>query len=240
LDPMQGFRRMFSLSNVVKLAFGLVKIVIVGAVAFWALYSHRTEIIAAAALDVPQLGSFLVSLVLWTSLKIAGALLILALLDYGYQRWKFEQDLRMTPQELREEMRNMQGDPQVAARRRAVQRQLILNRLSQTVPKADVIVTNPTELAVAIQYDADTMKAPVVVAKGAGLVAQRIRRLGLESGVPIVERKPLAQALYRDVDLNHPVPDSMYAAVAEVLAYVYHLKGKAITPPESRREQRGA
>ena len=133
------------------------------------------------------------SLVLWTSLKIAGALLILAILDYGYQRYKFEQDLRMTPQEMREEMRNLQGDPQVAAGRRAVQRQLVLNRLSQTVPKADVIVTNPTELAVAIQYDASTMKAPVVVAKGAGLLAQRIRRLGLESAIPIVERKPLAQ-----------------------------------------------
>jgi flagellar biosynthetic protein FlhB len=238
LDPLAGFRRMFSISNVVKLGFGLVKILIVGAVAFWALYSHRNEIVAAAALELPQLAAFSVSLVLWTSLKIAGALLILALLDYGYQRYKFEQDLRMTPQEMREEMRNMQGDPQVTARRRAVQRQLVLNRLSQTVPKADVIVTNPTELAVAIQYDASTMKAPVVVAKGAGLLAQRIRRLGLESSIPIVERKPLAQALYRDVEVNHPVPDSMYAAVAEVLAYVYHLKGKSIAPPDVRDEPR--
>jgi flagellar biosynthetic protein FlhB len=237
LDPLQGFRRMFSISNVVKLGFGLIKILIVGSVAFWALYSHRTEIIAAAALELPQLATFLVSITLWTSLKIAGALLILALLDYGYQRYKFEQDLRMTPQEMREEMRNMQGDPQIASRRRAVQRQLILNRLGQSVPKADVIVTNPTELAVAIQYDAETMKAPVVVAKGAGLLAQRIRRLGLQSGIPIVERKPLAQALYRDVDVNHPVPDSMYAAVAEVLAYVYHLKGKAIAPHDARGER---
>ena len=174
------------------------------------------------------MAAFLVSIVLWTRSKIAGALLVLALLDYRYQRCKFEQDLRMTPQEVREEMRNLQGDPQVIARRRAVQRQLVLNRLSQTVPKADVIVTNPTELAVAIQYDASTMNAPVVVAKGAGLLAQRIRRLALENGVPIVERKPLAQALYRDVDINQPVPDTMYAAVAEVLAYVYHLKGKSI------------
>ena len=122
------------------------------------------------------------------------ALFVLAMLDYGFQRWKHEQDLRMTPQEVREEMRNLQGDPQVIARRRSVQRQLALNRLAQAVPKADVVVTNPTELAVAMQYDAETMAAPIVVAKGAGVIAGRIRRLALENGIPIVEKKPLAQA----------------------------------------------
>jgi flagellar biosynthetic protein FlhB len=125
-------------------------------------------------------------------------------------------------------MRNLQGDPQIISRRRAVQRQLVLNRLGKTVPRADVVITNPTELAVAIQYDATTMNAPVLVAKGAGLLAQRIRRLALENGVPIVERKPLAQAIYKDVDLNRPIPDTMYGAVAEVLAYVYQLKGKPL------------
>ncbi len=109
-----------------------------------------------------------------------------------------------------------------------MQRQLALNRIANSVPKADVVVTNPTELAVALQYDSKTMAAPIVVAKGAGLIAQRIRRLALENGVPIVEKKPLAQALYRDVDLNHPVPNELYAAVAEVLAYVYQLKGKSL------------
>ncbi len=133
----------------------------------------------------------------------------------------------MTPQEVREEMRNLQGDPQVIARRRGVQRQLALNRIAAAVPKADVVITNPTELAVALQYDSATMAAPIVVAKGAGVIAQRIRRLALENGVPIVEKKPLAQALYRDVEINQPVPNEMYAAVAEVLAYVYQLKGKA-------------
>jgi flagellar biosynthetic protein FlhB len=134
----------------------------------------------------------------------------------------------MTRDEVREEMRNLQGDPQIVARRRAVQRQLVLNRLSQNVPKADVVITNPTELAVAIQYDAETMNAPILVAKGAGLLAARIRKLALENDVPIVERKPLAQAIFRDVELNRPIPDTMYAAVAEVLAYVYQLKGKPL------------
>jgi flagellar biosynthetic protein FlhB len=167
-----------------------------------------------------------VEILLWTALKIGVALLVLAILDYAFQRWKHEQDLRMTSQEVREEMKNLQGDPQIIARRRVIQRQLVLNRLSTAVPKADVVITNPSELAVAIQYEPETMAAPVVVAKGAGLLAQRIRRLALEHEIPIVEKKPLAQALYRDVEVNHPIPSDKYAAVAEVLAYVYQLKGK--------------
>ena len=174
----------------------------------------------------------MIEILLWTSLKIGLALLLLALLDYAFQRWKHEQDLKMTSQEVREEMKNLEGDPQVVARRRAVQRQLALNRLSNAVPKADVVITNPTELAVAIRYEPEEMAAPIVVAKGAGLIAQRIRRLALEHGIPIVENKPLARALYRDVEINQPIPEDRYAAVAEVLAYVYQLKGKEIpTPP---------
>jgi flagellar biosynthetic protein FlhB len=153
---------------------------------------------------------------------------VLALFDFAFQKWKHEQDLKMTQQEVRDEMKNLQGDPQIIARRKAVQRQLALNRMGDSVPKADVVVTNPTELAIAIQYDPDKMKAPVVVAKGAGVLAQRIRRLALENNIPVVERKPLAQLLYKEVDVNHPVPDESYAAVAEVLAYVYQLKGKTL------------
>jgi len=156
------------------------------------------------------------------------ALLILAMLDYAYQRWTYEQDLRMTSHEVREEMKTLQGDPQILARRRAVQRQLALNRLENSMPKADVVVTNPTELAVALQYDPEEMAAPLVVAKGAGVVAQRIRRLALENDIPIVERKELAQFLYKQLDVNQPVPAEQYAAVAEVLRYVYELKGKTL------------
>ncbi len=228
LSPLKGFGRIFSLSNAVRLVMGLFKVLIVSMVAFWSLYHRRDEILGISGLDLPQIAAFIVDITLWTSLKIAMALLILAILDYAYQRWKHEQDLRMTQQEVREEMKNLQGDPQVIARRRQVQRQLALHRISSAVPKADVVVTNPTELAVAIQYDATTMRAPIVVAKGAGVVAARIRRIALEHGVPVLERKPLAQALYKDVDLNRPIPDKMYAAVAELLAYVYQLKGKPL------------
>jgi len=228
VDPLQGFRRLFSMASVVRLAFGIVKIVLVGAVAYWSLKSRYEDLLMMAFLSIPQVAVLLFDVLFWTTMKIGAALLILSLADYGYQYWKYEQDLKMTNQEVREEMKNLQGDPQIISRRRAAQRQMILNRLSKTVPKADVVVTNPTELAVALRYDDQTMLAPIVVAKGAGVIAQRIRKLALENGIPIVERKPLAQALYKEVDVNHPIPDKLFAAAAEVLAYVYQLKGKKV------------
>lgn len=226
LDPLKGFQRIFSMASVARLGFGVFKVIIVSAVAAVVLYKERDVVLGLTALSLPQIAAYLAEVLLWTTIKIGGALLILAVLDYGFQWWKQEQDLKMTSQEVREEMRQMEGDPQIAARRRQVQRQLVLNRMSDAVPKADVVVTNPTELAIAIQYDPEKMAAPIVVAKGAGHMAERIRRVALEHGIPIVERKPLAQALYKEVEVNHPVPQDKYAAVAEVLAYVYHLKGK--------------
>jgi flagellar biosynthetic protein FlhB len=226
IDPLKGLSRIFSLAGVVRLALGMTKIVVVSAVAYFSLAGQWEQVLAMAGMDLGPLALYMAEVLIWTSLKIAGALLLLAVLDYGFQWWRQEQDLRMTTQEIREEMKNLQGDPQVIARRRAVQRQMALNRLAIDVPKGDVTVTNPTELAVTIRFDRETMLAPVVVAKGAGLVAQRIRRLSLEHGIPIVERKPLAQALYKEVEINRPIPVALYAAVAEVLNYVYALKGK--------------
>ncbi len=208
--------------------FGIFKIAVIAGVAYISLWSQREKILGLSGLGVPEIALFILQILLWTALKIAGALLLLALLDYGFQWWKHEQDLKMTPQEIREELKNLEGNPQIVARRRQVQRQLALTRISAAVPKADVVITNPTELAVAIQYEPETMAAPIVVAKGAGVIAQRIRSLALEHGIPIVEKKPLAQALYREVEINHPIPHDKYAAVAEVLAYVYQLKGKTI------------
>jgi flagellar biosynthetic protein FlhB len=226
IDPIKGLGRMFSLPSVMRLVFGLIKIAIVCAVALISLYAEWPDIMALGGQPVSTIAAFVTQVLLWTATKIAVVLLILALLDYAFQRWKQEQDLKMTSQEVREEMKNLQGDPQTAARRRSVQRQLVLNRLGTAVPKADVVITNPTELAIAIQYEPETMAAPIVVAKGAGIIAQRIRRLALENGIPIVERKPLAQALYKQIDVGHAVPQDAYTAVAEVLAYVYQLKGK--------------
>lgn len=226
LNPLAGLKRIFSLPGVMRLAFGLFKVAVIGIVAAVVFWLRREEILNSSGYEVPVLARFLADISLQLVLWVGLALVILALSDYAFQRWKHEQDLKMTHQELREELKNMQGDPQILARRRNVQRQMAMNRVGSAVPKADVVVTNPTELAVAIQYEPLEMAAPIVVAKGAGVVAQRIRRLALEHEIPIVERKPLAQLLYKEVDINHPVPDESYAAVAEVLAYVYQLKGK--------------
>lgn len=233
INPWNGLQRIASLQNVVKLGFGLFKVLIVACVAGVVLYNRRREVLLASELTLPELSRFLPGLALSVMLWVAGALVALAIFDYAFQRWKHEQDLRMTHQEMREEMKNLQGDPQVIARRRQIQRQMALHRIGDKVPKADVVVTNPTELAVAIQYDPEKMAAPIVVAKGAGVIAQRIRRLALEHNIPVIERKPLAQQLYKEVEVNHPVPDQSYAAVAEVLAYVYQLKGKKMPTPKA-------
>lgn len=231
ISPMAGLKRIFSVSGTAKLGFGLIKVLLVSVVAAVVLWMHWDEVIRSTGFDTPQLAKFLASISITTILWIAALLLILAVLDYGLQKWKFEQDLRMTHQEVRDEMKNVQGDPQLISRRRAIQRQMVMNRISTAVPKADVVVTNPTELSVAIQYNPQEMAAPVVVAKGAGVLAQRIRRLALENNIPVVERKPLAQLLYKEVDINKPIPADSYAAVAEVLAYVYQLKGKKLPMP---------
>jgi len=234
LDPLQGFSRLFSLANLVRLVMGLLKMALVASVACASLYGQREKVLGLAAMTTPQIAGFLAQILIWTSVKIAMALLALAVLDYGFQWWKHERDLRMTTQEVREELRNLEANPQMTARRKQVQRQLAMHRISAAVPKADAVITNPTELAIAIQYEPATMAAPIVVAKGAGLIAARIRKLALDNSIPILERKPLAQALYREVEINHPIPQERYAAVAEVLAYVYQLKGKKIPAPDNK------
>jgi len=231
LDPLKGLQRMFSLANLVKLVFSIFKILVIAAVAFVCLYHERDTILNLTAMSVREIASYMVGVLLDIALKVGLALLVLAILDYAFQRWKHEQDIKMTPQEVREEMKHLEGSPETKARRRQVQRQLALDRLADAVPKADVVITNPTELAVAIQYEPETMAAPIVVAKGAGVLAERIRKLALKHGIPIVEKKPLAQALYREVDVRQPIPQDKYAAVAEVLAYVYQLQGKKIPDP---------
>ncbi len=229
INPLKGLGRLVTITNFTRLAFGIFKILVVAGVGLWSLWGERDAIITLGSQSGLQIGTYIVEVTLWTCLKIGVALLILALLDYMFQRWKHEQDIRMTDQEMREEMRSMQGDPHMIARRRAIQRQLVLNRMSTIVPNADVVATNPTELAIAIKYDMASMEAPIVVAKGAGVLAQRIRRMALEHEIPIVERKELARALYKGVEINQPIPAEQYTAVAELLKYVYELKG--IEPP---------
>ena len=234
LDPLQGFARLFSLTNLVRLLMGLLKMAVVAGVAYASLYGQREKILGLAAMTTPEIAAFLAQVLIWTGMKIALALLLLAVLDYGFQWWKHERDLRMTPQEVREELRNLEANPQMAARRKQVQRELALHGIASAVPKADAVIANATELAVAIQYDPQTMAAPLVVAKGAGAIAARIRKLASEHGIPIVESKVLAQALYREVEIDRPIPQGRYAAVGEVLAQANQLKGKKTATAETR------
>ncbi|MBX3420368.1 MAG: EscU/YscU/HrcU family type III secretion system export apparatus switch protein [Pirellulaceae bacterium] len=228
INPLKGIKRLFDLPNAVRVSFGVAKILMVASVIAVGLWGKWDTIQGAHTLTVGEIGTLVWGTLLDLCLRVAMLLFLLALFDYGFQWWRHTQDLRMTDEEMREEIKMMNGDPQLIARRRAVQRQLVINRMQSAVPGADVVVTNPTELAIAIKFDAETMPAPIVVAKGAGHVAARIRKMALDHGVPVIERKPLAQALFKHVEIGAMIPSEQYAAVAEVLRYVYQLKGKKL------------
>jgi flagellar biosynthesis protein FlhB len=177
--------------------------------------------------SVEQIISFTGLSVFRIAMKILIGYVVLAIFDYAFQRWDYENSIKMTRQELREEMKQLEGDPLLRARIRSVQREMARRRMMEEVPKAEVVVTNPTEIAVAISYEPG-MYAPVVVAKGRKLLAEKIRKIAEESGIPIVENVILAQSLYKAVDIGRSIPQELYTAVAEVLAYVYQLKGKKV------------
>jgi len=228
ISPLSGAKRILSVRGLMRLLFGMFKVGLIAAVAYFALRSYQDTVWAMATMSVPQIASAIFQTLFGVCLWIGVGLFVLAILEWAFQKWKNEQDMMMTDQELRDEMKDTEGDPQVAARRRQVARQLAMNRASNDVPTADVVVSNPTELAIAIKYDPTTMPAPMIVAKGAGLVAQKIRRVALENGIPVVERKPLAQFLYKNVEVGQEIPADQYQAVAEVLRYVYQLQGRKI------------
>ena len=223
LSPLQGLQRIFSMRGLMRLVMSLAKVAVVAAVALLTIWFDLPAVLTLIQLGAGALFAGAAGLVFDLAIRIAIVLLILALLDYMFQRWQHEKDMRMSKQEVREEHKRMEGDPLTKQRRTKIARQLTLQRISMAVPKADVVVTNPTHFAVAMRYDGDTMVAPKVVAKGADFLALRIRQLALAYGVPLVERPELARALYRNVEIGQEIPPEYYAAVAEILAYVYRL-----------------
>ncbi len=227
LNPIAGFGRLFSSRTLVQLAMNLTKLMVVTWVGYLAIESRLDKIMLA--MDVGGWQQLVViSRVLYeVGLILAIVLLVIAVIDFAWQRWRHERDLRMSKEEVKEELRRMEGDPIVKQRRRRMQLVAALQHIRKNVPTADVVVTNPTELAVAIKYDVATMQAPKVVAKGQDYLAAKIREIAVQSGVPIVERKPLAQALFKTVEVGQEVPEQFYKAIAEILAYVYELAGKA-------------
>jgi flagellar biosynthetic protein FlhB len=239
INPLSGLQRIFSILNASRLGFGLIKIGVVVGLLVLGVWSRWDAILSLGGASLETASQFVWETLVELCRNVAVGLLLLAIVDYAFQRWKYEQDLRMTDEELREEFKMTQGDPHTKARRRRVQRELANQRVKTDVPKADVVITNPTELAVALQYDPLTMKAPIVLAKGADLVAARIRKIALEHGIPIVERKPLAQALFHQVDVGKPIPATEYTAVAEVLKYVYQVQGRKMPDLEAIKNSGG-
>ncbi len=225
LNPINGFKRMFSLQSVVTLLMGIAKMSLVTLVAYVTIRNRVETVAYVSVLSYLSVIAVSAELIMTLALRLAITLLILGIIDFIWQRYKRERDLRMTKEEIKEELKRMDGDPEVKRRRREVQMQQAIQRIKSSVPQADVVVTNPTELAIAIAYDADTMLAPKVVAKGAGYLARRIREVAIEHRIPIVERKPLARALYKTVEVGQEVPPEFYKAIAEILAYVYELAG---------------
>ncbi|MGH7178276.1 MAG: flagellar biosynthesis protein FlhB [Tepidisphaeraceae bacterium] len=227
LNPIKGVGRIFrGGQGFVQLLMNVLKVTLVGLVVYSAMRSRAELIVTSQQLDFMQIFALGATTVFDVAVRVGLLLLFLAIVDYAYQRWRVERQLMMTKQEVKEEMRRQEGDPQVKQRRRQIAIQRHLKRLRKDVPTADVVVTNPTHFAVALKYDAAAMRAPKVVAKGQDLMAQRIREIAVEFGVPILERAPLARALYRLVEVGQEIPEQFYAAVAEILAYVYELSGK--------------
>jgi flagellar biosynthetic protein FlhB len=224
LNPGQGLKRLFSRQALVELLKSLAKVILIGWAAYGAVRPAFDLVLGLNQTGVEEVFPTLEVLIYRVGLRVSLALLVLAILDYAYQRWDYRRSLRMSKQEVKDELKEQEGDPQVRSHLRSRMRQMALRRMMQKVPQADVVITNPTHLAAALQYDARTMDAPEVVAMGADYLAQRIRELAEANGVPVVENPPLARALWAAAEVGQAVPIELYQTVAEVLAFVYRLR----------------
>ncbi|QCP47780.1 flagellar type III secretion system protein FlhB [Trinickia violacea] len=224
LNPITGLGRMFSINGPIQLGLSLVKTIVVGGIGGVAIWNHKDDIVALATLPLHEaIGNAFHLIAVCCGMTVAG-MFVVAALDVPYQLWQFHKKLRMTKEEVKRENRENEGDPHVKNRIRQQQRAMARRRMMSAVPKADVVVTNPTHFAVALQYSDGEMRAPKVVAKGVNLVAARIREIAAEHNVPLLEAPPLARALYHNVELNREIPATLYNAVAQVLAWVYQLR----------------
>lgn len=223
LNPIEGFKKLFSKKSVVELIKSIVKIFIVGYVIYTYAMGQIVNIINLPDLSVAAIVAFTGDTVVSIALRAGLILLVMAFFDYLYQRWSHNKELKMSKQEVKEEHKQSDGDPQVKSKIKEKQRQMAMSRMMSEVPQADVIITNPTHFAIAIKYDREISDAPFVVAKGQDLIAQNIKKIASENDVVIVENKELARTLYASVEIGSVIPEELYQAVAEVLAYVYDL-----------------
>lgn len=220
-NPINGFKRIISKDSLFELLKSIIKI----AVIFWVAYSrvknHKEELFILYEIPLNQAIALIGSVIIDTGLYISIVYLVIGFADFAYQKHKFNEDMKMTKQEVKDEFKNTEGDPQIKGRQRRKMQETSQRRMMHDVPKADVVITNPTHLAVAVKYDADVNAAPVVLAKGEEYVAQKIKEVARENNIEIVENKPLARMLYHNVDIGAEIPPELYQAVAEVLATIY-------------------
>jgi flagellar biosynthetic protein FlhB len=224
INPFSGFKRLFSLRSVVELVKSIIKIIIVSFVAYSYLSSQVDEVLNLMDEDLLDIATFIGTATFSVALRICIALIILGLLDYLYQRFDYEKSLKMTKQEIKEEYKQLEGNPEIKSKIKQKQRQISMKRMMQDVPKADVVITNPTHFAVALKYDAEKSSAPIVTAKGQDYIALRIKQVARDNKVEIVENKQLARSIYSTVEIGEAIPAELYQAVAEILAFVYSLK----------------
>lgn len=228
-NPFSGLKKIFFSSNsIFELAKGIVKIIILGLVAFSILSNKDTEIIGLVERPFIDTATFLFSTSFELIWKMGLVYIFIALADYYYQKWRYQEDMKMTKQEVKDETKQMEGDPLIKSRIRSIMRSQLRKLMIKNVPRADVIVTNPTHYAVAIEYKQKLMSAPKVIAKGVDFLAMKIRDVAMENNIPIVENPPLAREIYYTVEIEEEIPESLYKAVAQVLAYVYTLREQKI------------
>jgi flagellar biosynthetic protein FlhB len=230
LDPISGLGRLFNLQSLVELLKAALKGGLIAGISGWMIWAQWDSILTLSAEPLAAAIPHFAHITLYTFFAGVAALALLALFDVPYQLWYYQYKLRMTKEEVRQEQKETEGDPHIKGRIRALQREQARRRMMQAVPKADVVVTNPTHFAVALQYDERTMSAPIMVAKGTQLIAERIKELARENNVPIVEAPPLARALHRHAEPGDAIPGPLFTAVAQVLAYVYQLN-RQMNPP---------
>jgi flagellar biosynthetic protein FlhB len=228
LNLVSGLRRLFSMKSAVQLVRDPLKLAAIGLIGYLSIRSEFEGFALLPDLSIAQLGATLARLTLVVSLKIGVAMLVIGILDYLYQRYDYEKSLRMSRQEIRDEMKETEGSPEVKSRIRQIQRQMARQRMMAAVPEADVVITNPVHLAVALKYDPSEMNAPSVLAKGQRLIAEKIKQIAREHGIPVIEDKPLARAIFKMCEVGDLIPAKLYRAVAEILAHIYRLKGKVV------------
>ncbi len=224
INPISGFKRIFSKDKLVELLKSLVKIFVLGYMAYSAIRGELAVLFSLYDLELMAAVKTIGNLAINLGLKISAGYIVIGFIDFGYQKWKFAEDMKMTKQEVKDEWKNAEGDPAIKGKQKQRMMEASRRRMMQAVPSADVVITNPTHFAVAIKYDVSVFDAPYVVAKGEDFLAARIKERAAEAGVDIVENKPLARMLYYNVDLGSPIPPELYQTVAEILAAIYNAR----------------